>query len=127
MLKKSKRLGVVVAAALALAVTAVAPSALASDTAAAIAPCRASASALNGNQITVVVTGHYVDSQGGDVTLTCHVIQNGQRRASFTDSGSGPVAVVSGTASVPIAPFSVCYEVSIWDITGWGYRYQTNC
>jgi hypothetical protein len=124
---RSKTRRIAAGAALALAVTAAAPSALASDTAAAIAPCRASASALNGNQITVVVTGHYVDNQGGDVTLTCHVVQNGQRRASFTDSSSGPIAVVSGTASVPIAPFSVCYEVSIWDITGWGYRYQTNC
>lgn len=115
-------------AALALAATALATTpATASEASAAPAPCRAQGGLVDPSGLTLVVTGQYVARPTDDVSLTCHVVQYGSIVASVHDGTGGGVAVVSGAVEVPLAPYSVCYEVSIWDITGWGYTYSTNC
>ncbi|HEX2195479.1 MAG TPA: hypothetical protein VHJ76_01025 [Actinomycetota bacterium] len=121
MIAKTRRIAAVAGAVVALA------AAFPASASAAPAPCRAAAAMLNGNRIEVVIEGHYVARPTDQVTLTCSVVQYGSVVASATSPISTGVAVVADAVSVQIAPFSVCHTVVIWDITGWGYRYETNC
>lgn len=122
MLSKTKRLAAVATAA--LAISAVVPAA--SATAVAPAPCRA-VSQSTGSEVAIVLVGHYVDSEGGDVTLTCSIIQNGVRVVSVKDPLIGPLAATVSDQRLGTAPFRVCYTVSIEGLSPWNYKSYTNC
>lgn len=111
----------------AAALTALALAASAPPASAAPGPCRSQAGVTNGSTLQLALTGQYVGRAGDDVTLTCNVVQGGVVVASATDRLGGPVAALAEVVQVPVAYYLVCYEVTIWDITGWGYRYETNC
>jgi hypothetical protein len=122
LLRKTKRLIAACAAATALVVASpAAPTAGAS-----VAPCRA-AGALSGTGFEVVVEGQYAAPGPYDVRLTCYVVQNGIRIASFTDSLTGPVAVVAGRATIPLGPYEICHTLFVRNIVDLTSRSETNC
>lgn len=121
MLRKTKSLIAAAAAATALVVAAPAPTAGAS-----LALCR-SAGALVGAGFNVVVEGQYAAPGPYDVRLTCYVVQNGIKIASFTDSLTGPVAVVAGRAVIPLGPYEICHTLFVRNIVDLTSRSETNC
>ena len=119
---RTKRLTGIATAVLAL--SAAVPAASAS--ALAVVPCRAVAQS-TGSEVAIVLAGHYVDSEGGDVTLTCHIIQNGVRVVSVRDPLIGPVAATVSDQRLGTAPFRVCYTVSIEGLSPWNYKAYSDC
>lgn len=121
MLSKAKRLIGVAAAAVAVSAALPAPTA-----GAALAPCRA-VSQSTGSEVAIVLEGQYVDKSGGDVVLTCYLVQNGVRVASARDPLVGPVAVLASDQRLSTVPFTVCYTVSIRNLVTWSSSYYSNC
>lgn len=67
---------------------------------------------------TVLIYGVYNAPAGAvDVRLTCGVTRNGSTSARVTDSLVGPVAVVAGSATVPIGS-SGCHEITVTYLDG---------
>lgn len=120
MAHKTKRL-VAVAAAVA-ALSAAMPAATA-GAALAAGPCRA-VSQSTGSEVAIVLEGHYTTKNGGDVTLTCSIIQNNVRVVSVRDPLTGPVAALASDQRLGTAPFRVCYSVTIEDLNPWGPYYS---
>ena len=121
MLRGIRRFVGVTAAALALA------GALPAGTATAAAgPCRATSQS-TGSEVAIVLSGSYVDKQGGDVQLTCYLVQGDRTVASTSDELSGPVAALASDQRLGTAPFQVCYEVTIWRFVDWGYYHYNSC
>jgi hypothetical protein len=89
-------------------------------------PCQIT-SASTGSERAIVVAGHYEDSQGGDVILTCHIYQGATRVASVTDEVVGPVAAIASDQRTGPSIVRVCYEVTIWRFVDWGYYHSTDC
>ena len=87
-------------------------------TASAAIPCRAVATTSSGFTQTILVTGAYTAPGASDVRLTCGVVRNGQTVARFSETMTGPVAVVEGTTNLSIGPFTACYELSVWYLDG---------
>lgn len=94
--------------------------------AAAPAPCRA-VSQSTGSEVAILLEGHYADTQGGDVTLRCYLVQNGVTVASVTDPLVGPVAALAADQRLSTAPFRVCWEVTIRRFVDWGYYHHNSC
>lgn len=121
MLSKAKRLTGL--AATALAVSAALPAAPAG---AALGPCTAVAQS-TGSEVAVVVEGDYVDNKWlGNVSLTCHLVQNGVTVASIKDPLIGPVATLASDQRLGTDPFHVCYSVHIGKPFGGSVSF-TNC
>ena len=125
MLSKTKRFtGVVVAA---LIVSAGIPAGTAAAT---LAPCRAVVSQSTGSEVAIVLTGEYLDRAGGNVLLTCVIVQNGVRVVSVQDPILvGSFAALASDERLGTDPFYVCYEVQTWfmvDDFGSNYHH-TNC
>lgn len=119
MRSRTRRLAVIVSAALAL--SAPIP---ASTAAPALAPCRAEA-VTTGSETALVLIGRFSENGAFDVWLTCHIMQEGQRVVSRTDEMEGPVAALASDERIPPGPFTVCYEVLMLKI--WGYEHRTDC
>lgn len=117
---ETRRLAAVVAAAAAL--SAAVPVTTAGATIAA-GPCRV-VSQSTGSEVAIVLEGHYTTKNGGDVTLTCSIIQNGVRVVSVKDPLTGPVAALASDQRLGTAPFRVCYSVTIEDLNPWGPYYS---
>ena len=123
MLSKKRRLAGVTMAAAALAM------ALPAGTATArLAPCRAT-SASTGSEVAIVLTGEYEDRAGGNVVLTCVLVQNGVRVASVRDPLFGPVAALASDQRLGTDPFEVCYDVvTSFMVDDFGSHYHyTDC
>ena len=119
----------------ALAVTALAVSAGIPATAAgtAASPCRAVVSQSTGSEVAILLEGHYSYS-GGDrpveVSLTCHIVQNGVKVVSVGDFLSGPTAALVSDERIGTDPFYVCYTVAVTPIGGplmEDYPHGTDC
>jgi hypothetical protein len=90
-------------------------------------PCRAS-SFNTTSEVAVVVVGQWVDTGGGDVRLTCHLVQGSVKVASATEDVPGPVAVIASDQRIEPSTFRVCYEVTIEPANPWApLYYDTNC
>ncbi|HEV2757600.1 MAG TPA: hypothetical protein VG318_17690 [Actinomycetota bacterium] len=114
-------------AAVAVAATAISAALPAGTAAARPDPCRVS-SFNTTSEYAVVVEGHWVDTGGGDVRLTCHLVQSGVKVASATEDVPGPVAVIASDQRIDPSYFRVCYEVTIEPANPWGPLYfDTNC
>lgn len=122
MLSKTRRFAAVATAAFALS------AALPAGTAAgAPVTCRA-VSASTGSEVAIVLQGQYVDKAGGDVRLTCHIVQNGVKIVSVTDPLTGPVAATVSDQRIGTAPFRVCYSVAIEPLNPWApYFVYSDC
>jgi hypothetical protein len=123
MASRTRRLTGLAVAGLLISAAAPATSALGAS----LAPCRA-VSQSTGSEVAVVLEGSYTDKAGGDVFLTCYLVQNGVRVASVRDPLVGPVAALVSDQRLGTAPFSVCYTVSVHSLDPWGpYFYDSNC
>lgn len=99
----------------ALALVAGAVSVLVAPTSAvAMSPCqgRTIFNAIEGQQ-TVAVVGAYTAAGATDVQLTCGINFSGVTAARFSDTQSGPVAVVQGRATVQAGSYSICYDLDV--------------
>jgi DNA-binding beta-propeller fold protein YncE len=113
----------------AVTVAALAIAALPATGAGAVAagPCRAVAQS-TGSEVVVVLEGHYSDKDGGDVRLTCHLVQGGSKVVSVTDPLTGPVAATVSDQRLGTAPFRVCYSLAIEPLNPWApYHYASDC
>jgi hypothetical protein len=114
MLSKTKRFAGVAAAM--LAVHAGIPAA-----GAAASPCRAVVAQSTGSEVAILLEGHY--SYSGDngpieVSLTCHIVQNGVKVVSVGDFLSGPTAALVSDERIGTDPFYVCYTFAVTPIGG---------
>ena len=107
MLSKTRRVcGLVTAV---LAVSAAIP---ATTAGAAWSPCTA-VSQSTGSEVAVLLEGHFSSSRRNapDVTLTCHIVQNGVKVVSVTDPFSGAFAALASDERIGTDPFYVCYTL----------------
>jgi hypothetical protein len=123
-MSRTRRLVAVAAAAAAIAAAAPASRAVA-DTAA--GPCKV-VSQSTGSEVAIVLVGNYTTKTGGDVILTCYLVQNGVKVASARDSLRGPVAALVSDQRLNTSPFTVCYAVAMQDISPWGlWHHFSDC
>jgi hypothetical protein len=109
MLSRTGRFAGVAAAV--LAVTAGLPAGAAG---AADGPCRAVVSQSTGSEVAILLEGHFSSSRRNapDVTLTCHIVQNGVKVVSVTDPFSGAFAALASDERIGTDPFYVCYTLT---------------
>lgn len=89
----------------------------------AIAPCHA-VGTTTGSSLTVVVEGNATTTGAVATRIRCGVVQNGRVVASFQNALPGPAAATGGTASIAVAPYTVCADVFALFVNGGEIHYN---